>query len=241
MFNQFNWAEATWQSPVFIALILCSIVTFGAVLERLYYYHKRRGNPDDMLKKVAVKIREGQAREAVVVCETTAHPVGPVAADILRNAHNPANNFEERLHIALSGQKLLLERNLNILGTMAAAGPLLGLLGTVWGIMDSFSGMAKTGSAAPAVVASGVAEALVTTVAGLVIAIPSLILYNHLARQMNVMLTIAENHTRTIKTILVEEDLQKRSAHQPARSRRAEYVEMEIPGRASEHQHSVAG
>jgi len=241
MFNQFNWAEATWQSPVFIALILCSIVTFGAVLERLYYYHKRRGNPDDMLKKVAVKIREGQTREAVVLCETTTHPLGPVAADILRNANNPANNFEERLHIALSGQKLLLERNLNILGTMAAAGPLLGLLGTVWGIMDSFSGMAKTGSAAPAVVASGVAEALVTTVAGLVIAIPALILYNHLARRMNVMLTIAENHTRTIKTILVEDEIQKRSAHQPVRSRRADYVEMDLAERVAEHKHSVVG
>ncbi len=168
--------------------------------------------------------------------------MGPVAADILRNAHNPANNFEERLHIALSGQKLLLERNLNILGTMAAAGTSRWVCSApCGGSCDSFSGMAKTGSAAPAVVASGVAEALVTTVAGLVIAIPSLILYNHLARQMNVMLTIAENHTRTIKTILVEEDLQKRSAHQPARSRRAEYVEMEIPGRAAEHQHSVAG
>ncbi len=76
MFNQFNWAEATWQSPVFIALILCSIVTFGVVLERLYYYHKRRGNPDDMLKKVAVKIREGQAREAVVAVRNHGAPGG---------------------------------------------------------------------------------------------------------------------------------------------------------------------
>ncbi len=239
MFNQFNWAEATWQSPVFIALILCSIATFGAVLERLYYFHKRRGNPDDMLKKVAAKIRDGQIREAAVLCETTNHPVGPVAADILRNAHNPANNFEERLHIALSGQKLLLERNLNVLGTMAAAGPLLGLLGTVWGIMDSFSGMAKTGSAAPAVVASGVAEALVTTVAGLVIAIPSLILYNHLARSMNVMLTIAENHTRTIRTIIAEEEIAGRSAHETARSRRADRIDTEIGERVAEPQRSA--
>jgi len=240
MFNQFNWAEATWQSPVFIALILCSIVTFGAVLERLYYYHKRRGNPDDMLRKVSVKIREGQTREAAVLCETTTHPVGPVAADILRNANNPANSFEERLHIALSGQKLLLERNLNILGTMATAAPLLGLLGTVWGIMDSFSSMGKTGSAAPAVVAGGVAEALVTTVAGLVIAIPSLMLYNHLARRMNVMLTIAENHTRTLRTILVEEEIQHRPAHDTLRSRHLDYTDTEIGARVAEPHRSAA-
>jgi biopolymer transport protein ExbB len=241
MFNQFNWTEATWHSPVFIALVLCSIVTFGAVLERLYYYHKRRGNPDDMLKKAAVKIREGQIREAAVLCETTLHPVGPVAADILRNANNPANSFEERLHIALSEQKLLFERNLNILGTMAAAAPLLGLLGTVWGIMDSFSNMARTGSAAPAVVASGVAVALVTTVAGLVIAIPSLMFYNHLARRMNVMLTIAENHTRTLRTILVEEEIRTRPAREPARSRRLDQVELEAGSRVMESRNSVVG
>jgi biopolymer transport protein ExbB len=221
--------------------VLCSIVTFGAVLERLYYYHKRRGNPDDMLKKAAVKIREGQIREAAVLCETTLHPVGPVAADILRNANNPANSFEERLHIALSEQKLLFERNLNILGTMAAAAPLLGLLGTVWGIMDSFSNMARTGSAAPAVVASGVAVALVTTVAGLVIAIPSLMFYNHLARRMNVMLTIAENHTRTLRTILVEEEIRTRPAREPARSRRLDQVELEAGSRVMESRNSVVG
>jgi len=238
MLNQFNWVEATWQSPVFIALVLCSIATYGAVFERIYYYHKRRGNPDEILKKASYKIREGQTREAAVLCETTAHPFGPVAADILRNANNPANNFEERLYIALSGQKLLLERNLNILGTMAAAGPLLGLLGTVWGIMDSFSSMAKTGSAAPAIVASGVAEALVTTVAGLVIAIPALMLYNYLARRMNVMLTVAENHTRTLRTILLEEEIEQRSAREPAHGRRAERTGAEVGGRVAEPEHS---
>jgi hypothetical protein len=103
MFNQFNWAEATWQSPVFIALVHCSIVTFGAVLERLYYYHKRRGNPDDMLRKVSVKIREGQTREAAVLCETTTLPVGPVAADILETP-SIRRQFLRRLHSLSAGK-----------------------------------------------------------------------------------------------------------------------------------------
>jgi len=241
MLNNFSWLQATMQSPVFISLVFGSIVTFGVVFERLSYYHKRRGNPDDTLKRVSMKIREGQLREAAVLCETTSHPIGPVAADVLRNADKPTDYFEERLHIALSEQKLLLERNLNVLGTMAVASPLIGLLGTVWGIMRSFAGMARTGSAAPAVVASGVAEALVTTVGGLVIAIPALILYNHLTRRMNVMLTIAENHCRSIRTVLVEEETKRRASHEPARSRRLEHSEIEARGRRDEFERSVAG
>jgi len=240
MLNHFSWLEATLRSPVFISLVLGSIVTFGVVLERLSYYHKRRGNPDDTLKRVSIKIREGQLREAAALCETTSHPIGPVAADVLRNADKPTDSFEERLHIALSEQKLLLERNLNVLGTMAVASPLIGLLGTVWGIMRSFAGMARTGSAAPAVVASGVAEALVTTVGGLVIAIPALILYNHLTRRMNVMLTIAENHCRSIRTILVEEETNRRASHEPPRSRRLEPIESEARRRSDEFDRSLS-
>ena len=100
----------------------------------------------------------------------------------------------------------MLERNLNVLGTMAVTAPLVGLLGTVWGIMRAFHDMALVGSAAPTVVAGGIAEALITTAVGLVVAVPSLIAYNHFVRRMNVMLTIAENHARALRTALNERD-----------------------------------
>jgi biopolymer transport protein ExbB/TolQ len=111
-------------------------------------------------------------------------------------------DLDERLIVALSEQKLMLERNLNILGTMAVTAPLVGLLGTVWGIMRAFHDMALVGSAAPTVVAGGIAEALITTAVGLVVAVPSLIAYNHFVRRMNVMLIIAENHARALRTAL---------------------------------------
>jgi biopolymer transport protein ExbB len=91
-----------------------------------------------------------------------------------------------------------------VLGTMAAIAPLIGLLGTVWGIMRAFHDMANTGSAAPSIVAGGVAEALVTTGAGLVVAIPALMLYNHFSRRMNVMLTVSENHARSLRSFMVK-------------------------------------
>jgi biopolymer transport protein ExbB/TolQ len=101
---------------------------------------------------------------------------------------------------------------------MAAVAPLVGLLGTVWGIMRAFSNMAKTGSAAPSIVAAGVAEALVTTAAGLIVAVPALMLYNHLTRKMNVMLTEAENHSRTLRATLIETALVSGQGAPPAGS-----------------------
>jgi biopolymer transport protein TolQ len=106
---------------------------------------------------------------------------------------------EERLHIALSEQRLQMERNLGFLGTMGNTAPLLGLLGTVWGIMRAFHDMARTGSAGPSVVAAGVAEALFTTAAGLVVAVPAVMIYNHFVRRVGIMLTVAENHARTLR------------------------------------------
>ena len=106
------------------------------------------------------------------------------------------------MSIALSEQRLLLERNLGFLGTMGNTAPLIGLLGTVWGIMRAFHDMASTGSAGPSVVAAGVAEALFTTAAGLLVAVPAVLLFNHFTRRVAVMLTVAENHARALRLAL---------------------------------------
>jgi biopolymer transport protein ExbB len=202
MLTDMNLVQAMTSSPVLIALVLCSVVTFGVVLERLHYFHKRHGEPDALLRDVLDMLREGHFSEAVRRCRAHAHPLGAVAVDVLMSTDETASVQEERIQIALSQQKLLLERNLGVIGTMAAVAPLVGLLGTVWGIMRAFNDMALTGSAAPSVVAAGVAEALVTTAAGLVVAVPAVVLYNHFSRKMSVMLTVAENHARSIRTVV---------------------------------------
>jgi biopolymer transport protein ExbB len=204
MLTDFDWLGATSASPIFLVLIACSVITFGVAIERAVYYARRRGDPDGVLRRALDSARRGRADEAARPLESCAHPVGQVASQLFRDGGFLEQGCEERMQIALSEQKMLLDRNLGILGTMAAVSPLIGLLGTVWGIMRAFHDMARIGSAAPSVVASGVAEALVTTAAGLVIAVPALMLYNHLTRRMNAMLTVAENHARSLRTALLE-------------------------------------
>jgi biopolymer transport protein ExbB len=90
--------------------------------------------------------------------------------------------------------------------------------------------MAAVGSAAPSVVAAGVAEALVTTAAGLVVAVPALILYNHFSRRLNVMLTVAENHSRAIRAALSENNRDAAPASKsPEKARKPEPVPEPAP------------
>src|SRR6185369_17443696 len=156
------------------------------------------------LHETIERARRGETKEAAFACGTMKHPFGPVAAELLKAIHLPPDHQEERMSIALSEQRLLLERNLGFLGTMGNTAPLIGLLGTVWGIMRAFHDMARTGSAGPSVVAAGVAEALFTTAAGLLVAVPAVLLYNHFVRRMSVLLTDTENHARRLRMALDE-------------------------------------
>jgi biopolymer transport protein ExbB len=207
MFSGFDWMEAIGSSPIFLSLVACSIVTVTVAAERALYFMRRRGNHDSLLQRTLERVRAGQAREAAIVCRESVLPLGPLAADLIEKGAQ-GDEAEERLMVGLSEQKLMLERNVSVLGSMAAIAPLIGLLGTVWGIMRAFQDMAATGSAAPSIVAAGVAEALTTTAAGLIVAVPAVLLFNHFTRRMNVMLTVSENHARTLRSTLNAEGIE---------------------------------
>lgn len=202
--TNFNWLQAMGTSPVFLILVGCSVVTLGVTLERFFYFAKRRGDPETTARRALAEVAKGDTREAARTCESSPHPFGPVGVALLREGGPSEGTAEERMHIALSEQKMLLERNVGVLGTMAAIAPLIGLLGTVWGIMHAFTDMAEMGSAGPSVVAAGIAEALFTTAAGILLAVPALVLYNHFARRLSTMLTVAENHGRCLRIALLE-------------------------------------
>lgn len=98
-----------------------------------------------------------------------------------------ADNVARALRRATNQQTQSLERYLPFLATTGSTAPFIGLFGTVWGIMDSFHGIGKTGSASLAVVAPGISEALVATAIGLVAAIPAVVAYNHFVSKVNVL------------------------------------------------------
>ena len=216
MFADFDWFKELGSSPAFLILVGCSILTLGITIERFLYFAKRRGDPDGTLRRALSEAGRGDFRDAARTCETSPHPFGPVAAQLFRDGGFAEQGAEERMQIELSEQKMLLEHNVGILGTMAGIAPLIGLLGTVWGIMRAFHDMAQAGSAAPTIVAAGIAEALFTTAAGILIAVPSVVLYNHYSRRLGTMLTVAENHARSLRAHLIETRASDRAPSPPA-------------------------
>jgi len=187
MFANFDWIGAMRSSPVMVIIVMCSVVTLGFAFERLLYFWKRRGNPEPFYKATCDKVRNGRVQDALNECLGNPHPLGAVAAEVLKNAHMPHDAIEEKMHIALSEQRLHLERNLGVLGTMGNTAPLIGLLGTVWGIMRAFHDIYQAGNANLATVAKPISEALIATAVGLFAAIPAVVAYNYFVSKIRVL------------------------------------------------------
>jgi biopolymer transport protein ExbB len=233
--TDFNWLRAMGASPVFLVLVGCSVVTLAVAIERLYYFTKRRGDADAALRRALTDVGLGDFRGAARTVENTQHPFGAVAATLFKDGDVDRPALEERMYVALNRQKLLFEKNVGMLGTMAAISPLIGLLGTVWGIMHAFHDMALVGSAGPSVVAAGIAEALFTTAAGIIIAVPSLVIYNHFVRRISTLLMIAETNARTLRAAL-SEAVSESDRTAPARAAQTREVRpaQGTPGRVAE-------
>jgi biopolymer transport protein ExbB len=99
-------------------------------------------------------------------------------------------------------QRSKLEKNLNVLGTLGNIAPLIGLFGTVVGIIRAFHALAVSGSAGPSVISAGIAEALVTTASGLVVAVPAVIFYNYFLRRVGNVMTEIESVSKKVLVMI---------------------------------------
>ena len=161
-------------------IILCSIVTVAIVLERLWTLQDRRVLPPDLMQKVWKLVESHQINDKVIRALEQNSPLGRLLAVGLENRHRPREILMERLEDTGRHVVYELERYLNTLGTIAGVSPLLGLLGTVTGIIKAFNAIYAGGAGDPRMLSGGIAEALVATAAGLCVAIPSLIAYRYL-------------------------------------------------------------
>ena len=161
-------------------IILCSIIAAAIVLERLWTLQQRRVVPPDLTRRVWQLVETGQVNDKVIAALQENSPMGKLLATSLANRHRPRDVLMERLEDA--GRHVVhdLDRFLNTLGTIAGIAPLLGLLGTVMGIIKAFTAISQGGMGDPKLLSGGISEALVTTAAGLCVAIPALIAYRYL-------------------------------------------------------------
>jgi biopolymer transport protein ExbB len=161
-------------------IILCSIASVAIILERLWTLQSSRVIPRDLSQKVWNWIEADQLSDKLIAALEQNSPLGKLLAIGLTNRYKPRALMVERLEDG--GRHVIheLERFLNTLGTIASVAPLLGLLGTVAGIIHAFNAITANGLGDPRILSGGIGEALITTAAGLTVAIPSLIAYRYL-------------------------------------------------------------
>ena len=161
-------------------IVMCSILAVAIVCERFWTLQSSRVIPRDLSQKVWNWIETDQLNDKLIAALELNSPLGQLLANGLKNRNKPRNMMVERLEDGGRHVVHELERYLNTLGTIAAIAPLLGLLGTVAGIIHAFNAITANGLGDPRTLSGGIGEALITTAAGLTVAIPSLIAYRFL-------------------------------------------------------------
>lgn len=166
--------------PLMWPILLCSIVSITIILERFCHFYQERTKIPNILSRVKNLLKDGKADEAIKLCESASGPIARILAIGIHIRHRTLEEKEKM--ISRAGSKIIrqLERNLRGLTIIGNIAPLLGLLGTVTGMIRVFMKIQELGGRVDAqVLAGGIWEALITTAAGLFVAIPTLVAYHY--------------------------------------------------------------
>lgn len=168
-----------------LPIILASIIAAAIIIERLWSLQARKVVPEHLVAKVWHLLKTGELGEEEVRNLHASSPLGRLLATGLMYRDRSRELVKEMVEDTGRHVAHELERYLNTLGTIAAISPLMGLLGTVIGMIEVFSVITVQGVGNPGALASGISQALVTTAAGLIVAIPALIGYRYLRGRVN--------------------------------------------------------
>lgn len=172
---------------VMIPLILCSIVALVISIERWLYLKHARVDTARLMGKIRAALDNGSVEQARGICEATPGPVARVLGASLARFDMPKDDLREVAREEALGQQPVLDGHLPVLATMVTVAPLLGLLGTISGLIKVFHVIAGGGIGDATALSRGIAEALITTFTGLTIAIPFLIVYNSLSGRVEAL------------------------------------------------------
>lgn len=173
-------------------IILASIVAAAIFLERLWTLQNKRVLPTELTQKVWRWVEQRQIQDKHIVALQQNSPLGKILAAGLLNRYRDRTVIRESIED--TGRHVVheLERFIGTLGTIASLSPLMGLLGTVMGMIRTFNAITTAGIGNPASLAGGIAEALITTAAGLTVAIPALLAYKYLRARVQALVVQME-------------------------------------------------
>jgi len=187
-----KWMAILMTSPTLLVLLFCSIISLVFILERGIYYMINLRHTDKIIRDLKPMMQNKDINAAQEYCRNKRGPLARVLHATIENHKESLTSLTSLLSSLIKKEEVQLERFLGVLGTLGNTAPFIGLLGTVIGIIKAFQALSASGSGGPNVVSAGIAEALIATAAGLVVAIPAVIFYNYYISRVRLTVTEIE-------------------------------------------------
>jgi len=192
--------------PVMYPIIFCSVIAFAIVIERFYHLYKAKIDTKDFMNSVEITIKRNRIAEAIKICEKTPGPISHIVKSGIMKHDRSRQEIREAIEDAGHQEVPRLEKHLSLLATIAHISPLLGLLGTVTGMVRAFQIIQEKSASfnpvSPGDLAGGIWEALLTTVAGLIVAIPTVVVYNYMVNRVDEFILEMERSATEVINIL---------------------------------------
>ena len=182
-----------------IGLLISSILALTIIVDRFIYFTRVKSQDDSLAPKIVSLIKDSEIKAAIALCETNKSPLSNILIAGLKNTNMPKEFMQSQSNKELPK----LERFISALSTISTVAPLLGLLGTILGMIQSFAVISVVGSGKPTALAGGIANALLTTAAGLIIAIPSVVFYNYFVNTINSRILFMENLSNEVSEYII--------------------------------------
>jgi biopolymer transport protein ExbB len=209
------WSYFEKGGPVMWPLLALSILGVTVALWRWWTLRQVTRNIAGLMQELRARLVEGDIAGAIAVCDRSPSPVSSIVKAGLLRYGRPQDEVERALEDAAAHELAVLERGLPVLATIAMIAPLLGFLGTVTGMINSFEALASVGLNNPSAVAKGISEALITTAAGLIIAIPIQMAYNYFVTRVNALVRNMESAASVVLEALSDVKEGRAGAVQP--------------------------
>ena len=174
--------------PFMWPLLACSVLIITISFERLWFLQNRLVSPNGLTNQLLNLFNKNLINEKQSQEISQLSSLGFLLVACINYKDLPRENLESKIEEKAIEVKYNLERNLNMLGTLATITPLLGLLGTVVGMITAFTGLSEISGANPDILATGISQALITTAFGLFIAVPGLVLHKYFEQKVTYLL-----------------------------------------------------
>jgi biopolymer transport protein ExbB len=174
-------------------LLLSALVALTVIFERMYFLNTVYRTPKETLASILKSLSQNNLQEAEKLCREKVTPVTSVIATGLSHFSNPTEEMELAMKNQAEEWMPLLEKRIDVIDTVITAAPLMGLLGTITGMMGSFQVLSEKGVNEPNAITGGVAEALIATATGLVIALVCLVAFNYLSSRVKTFIYEVES------------------------------------------------